>query len=216
MKLYFAPGTCAIGIRVMLEEIGKPFDAYALNFAAREQYAPAFTALNPKSKVPTLQRDDGSVLTEFGSIAIWLARTNPDANLLPSDPESEARANEMLEYVIATVHMRGFSRIFVPANFSTSDRDHEAVQIAGRGIVAKGFEVIAKALGGRPFVADSYSYADAALFYVEHWARVREPITLPQPCVDHYQRMLQRPAFRRAIAADAEKQSPRVATTAAN
>ncbi len=35
---------------------------------------PWFKAINPKSKVPTLVLDDGRVLTEFGAIAIWLAR----------------------------------------------------------------------------------------------------------------------------------------------
>ena len=41
--------------------------------------------------VPTLQRDDGSVLTEFPAIATWLARKNPETGLLPSDADGEAR-----------------------------------------------------------------------------------------------------------------------------
>src|SRR5215471_17624402 len=55
--------------------------------------------LYPKSKVPTLQKDDGSVLTEFPAIATWLARKNPDKNLLPSDADGEARALEAMDYV---------------------------------------------------------------------------------------------------------------------
>jgi len=69
MKLYYAPGACSIGIHVLLEEVGKPYEAERVNLQQGEQYKPDFTAVNPKSKVPTLVRDDGSVLTEFPAIA---------------------------------------------------------------------------------------------------------------------------------------------------
>src|SRR3954469_13796286 len=98
MKLYYAPGACPIGIHVLLEEIGKPYEAVALNFRDAEQYKPEFTAINPKSKVPTLVRDDGSLLTEYPAIAYWLARTNPAAGLLPEDVDQQARVLELTDY----------------------------------------------------------------------------------------------------------------------
>jgi transposase len=61
MRLYYSPGSCALGIHVLLEELGAPFELKRLNFAEREQYGEAYLAINPKSKVPTLERDDGSV-----------------------------------------------------------------------------------------------------------------------------------------------------------
>src|SRR4051812_14548210 len=118
MKFYYSPGACSLGIHVLLEEIGKPFEAVKLNLAGGEQHKPEFTSINPKSKVPTLVRDDGSVLTEFPAIATWLARTNPEKNLLPKDADGEARVLEAMDYVVATVHMQGFSRMFRPANFA--------------------------------------------------------------------------------------------------
>src|SRR6478735_3125577 len=99
MKLYYMPGACSIGIHVLLEEIGKPYDLQKIDGAKQEQYGPDFVKINPKSKVPTLQKDDGSVLTEFPAIATWLARKNPDKNLLPSDADGEAKALEAMEYV---------------------------------------------------------------------------------------------------------------------
>src|SRR6476469_4111420 len=134
MKLYYAPGTSAVGIRVLLEEIGKPYEVVPVDLRAGEQYQPAFIAVNPKSKVPTLVRDDNSVLTEFGAIARWLARTNPEAALLPA--EAEARATELLDYVVGTVHMRGFSRMIVPAAFGPAEQ-REDIVAAGRRIAAK-------------------------------------------------------------------------------
>ena len=77
MKLYYAPGACSLGIHVLLEEIGKPYEAAPVNLREGAQYKPDFVAINPKSKVPTLERDDGSVLTEFPAIAYWLAAHQP-------------------------------------------------------------------------------------------------------------------------------------------
>ena len=53
-------------------------------FPNREQHTPEYRQLNPKGKVPALIRDDGSILTEYGAIAAWLALTNPDKKLLPN------------------------------------------------------------------------------------------------------------------------------------
>ena len=88
MKLMYSPGACSIGIHVLLEEIGKPYEAQLVNLREGAQFKPDFTSVNPKSKVPTLVRDDGSVLTEYPAIAYWLARTNPDKKLLPDDVDA--------------------------------------------------------------------------------------------------------------------------------
>lgn len=118
MKLYWGPHTCAIGIHVLLEEIGKPYETEKLDVAGGATHKPPFVGINPKGKVPTLMRDDGWVLTEFSAIATWLARTNPDEALLPVDPEDEARAVEVLAYVEGTIHGQGYGRMFMPAKLS--------------------------------------------------------------------------------------------------
>ena len=77
MKLYWGPHTCAIGIHILLEEIGEPYETEKVDPAGGQTRQPPFMAVNPKGKVPTLVRDDGSVLTEFSAIATWLARAAP-------------------------------------------------------------------------------------------------------------------------------------------
>jgi glutathione S-transferase len=201
MKLYYSPGACSLGIHVLLEEIGKPYEVELINVREGMQFQPYFTAVSPKSKVPALQRDDGSVLTEYGAIATWLARTNPDAHLLPADPDSEARAVEALDYLVATVHMQGFTRIARPGNFAPNEADKEAVQTRGREIYAKGLGIIDAALEGREWLAGAYSLADSALFYVCNWAP-RAGIELPHNVAAHFARMKQRPAVQRALAAE--------------
>jgi glutathione S-transferase len=202
MKLYYAPGACSLGIHVLLEEIGKPYDGVVVNLRQGEQFQPAFASVNPKSKVPTLERDDGSVLTEFPAIAYWLARTNPDAHLLPGDVENHTRAMEALDYVVATVHMQGASRLFRPSNFTPNAVDEDAVKARGKEIFEKGLGLLDKALAGKEYIAGAFSIADAAVFYVEFWAANPLKMTLPANCAAHYQRMMARPAVQRTLKAE--------------
>ena len=55
MKLYYAPGACSIGIHVLLEEIGKPYQIEPVNLRDGAQFKPPFTAVSPKAKVPALE-----------------------------------------------------------------------------------------------------------------------------------------------------------------
>jgi glutathione S-transferase len=199
MKLYYSPGACSLGIHVLLEEIGKPYESQRINLREQEQYKPEYTTINPKSKVPALVRDDGSVLTEFPAIAYWLARTNPASALLPGDAEAEARALEAMDYVVATMHMQGFSRIARPGNYSPSESDHEAVKARGRDILAKGLALMDQKLAGRDYLLGAFSVADVALFYVEFWWAARLGLELPANCAAHYARMRARPAVARAM-----------------
>lgn len=199
MKLYYAPGACSIGIHVLLEEIGKPYELAKLNFQEQEQYKPGFTAKNPKSKVPTLERDDGSILTEFPAIATYLARSSPEKGLLPTDAEGEARALEVMDYVVSTMHMQGFTRIFRPGNFAPSEKDHDAVKARGREIFEKGLALMDKQLQGKDYAIGKFSIADCALFYVTFWAAARLKMQLPGNVAAFWQRMQARPSVQRML-----------------
>jgi glutathione S-transferase len=154
--------------------------------------------VNPKATIPTLVRDDGSVITEFQAIAWWLARTYPKAKLLPDDVEGEVRVIEVIDYVVGTIHGKGYTRIFTTENYSPNTTEHEAIRARGREIVAKGLALMNEQLAGKDYVVGRFSIADAALFYVEFWAD-KIKLELPPDCMTHYQRMLQRPAVRRVL-----------------
>jgi glutathione S-transferase len=192
-KLLYAPGACSIGIHVLLEEIGKPYQAEQTDLRAPPPER-SLTRMNPKSKVPTLVRDDGSVLTEFPAIAWWLARTNPQAHLVPDDAEGQARVLEALDYVVSTVHMRSFTLMNRPANFSPEETAHDSIRARGRENFSKGLAILNQALEGKEYIAgEKFSIADAALFYVELWA-ARANVPLPPNCAAHFARMKARPA----------------------
>jgi glutathione S-transferase len=202
MKLYYAPGACSIGIHVLLEEIGKPYEGIAVNLRQGEQFQSTFTSVNPKSKVPTLVRDDGSILTEFPAIAYWLARSNPASKLLPDDLDAQARVMEAMDYAVATIHMQGVSRLFRPSNYTPSAADEEKVKERGKEIYEKGLATLDKALAGKDYIAGAFSIADAALFYVEYWGANPLKMTLPANCKAHYDRMMARPAVQRTLKAE--------------
>jgi glutathione S-transferase len=198
MKLYMTPGSCSTGIHILLEELDKVFEAYIVNLPAGDQYQPDYVAINPKSSIPTLVRDDGKPLTEFQAIAYWLARSNPKANLLPGDLDDETLVLETMDYVVGTIHMQGFARIFNTSAFTPNKNDYEAVIKQGQEIVENGFVIVNTILDGKDYIAGEFSIADAALFYVEFWAD-KQNISLPLNCLAHYRRMLKRPAVYRVL-----------------
>jgi glutathione S-transferase len=205
MKLFWGSHTCAIGTHILLEETGKPYETEKLDVSGGETHKAPFNKVNPKGKVPTLLRDDGSVLTEFGAIATWLARTSPEKKLLPSDPNGEAHAIEVMDYIVGTIHGQGFGRIFKPEKFEPPDVLHKttglgtgAVKAQGGEMVEAGFSLLDEDLGRHRFAAgDAFSIADAALFYVEHWAPQMD-IELPPNVASHFERMRERPSVRRS------------------
>lgn len=198
MKFYMTPGSCSTGIHILLEELELPFEVYLVNLMAGDQFKPEYLAINPKSTIPTLVRDDGSSITEFQAIAWWLARSHPKAKLLPDDIVSEARVLETLDYVVGTIHGQGYTRIFTTSNYSDNEAEHEQIKKRGYEIVEKGLAIMNDLLSSKEYVIDRFSIADAALFYVEFWAD-KIKLDLPANCLAHYQRMLTRPAVRQVL-----------------
>ncbi len=198
MKLYYAPGACSLGIHLLLEETGQPYELARLNLAEGDQHKPEFAAVSRKGKVPTLLRDDGTVLTEFPAIAWWLAAAHPGAGLVPGDAEGQARALEALDYIVGTMHGQGFGRMFRPGKFTPREADEAEVKAQGRQIFTDGLRLIDEQLAGKEYLLGDFSIADAALFYVEFWAG-RAGLDLPPNCAAHFARMKARPAVRRAM-----------------
>jgi glutathione S-transferase len=201
MKLYYSPGACSVGIHVVLEEIGRPYELALVALKDGAQHKPEYAAVNPKSKVPALRRDDGSVLTEWPVIAAYLAKTNPEAGLIPKDLEGETRCMEMMDYVCGTIHPQGFTRQFRAANFAQREEDQPKVVEQGKQLAAKYFDTLEKGWehGGEWVLPSGYSVADAALFFVEYWAARRSGMALPPHLDAHLKAMLERPAVRRTL-----------------
>lgn len=201
MQLFHAPGACSLGIRMILEEIGVPYELRVVNLAAGEQRQPEYLAVNPKGKVPALLRDDGSILTEFPAIAMWLARQHPEAGLLPRDAEGEARTLEILDFIVATLHMRGTALVMRPSAFATSPEAQSEVAMMGKQAVQKGLERLTELLGDKPFLmGDSVTLADAAALYLLSW-QPRFDMPLGGALQAYFARLSARPSAVVALAA---------------
>ena len=199
MKLYYFPGACSLGIDVLLEEIGAPFEPILVDFKKSEQRSPEYLAINPKGKVPLLVRDNGNPLTEWPAIALYLARRHPEAVLLPANPEDEADALSLIEYIVSTVHMQAFARIFRSERFTPNEADYPAVSAQGKQMFLDGLALIDRQLEGREYVAGGrFSIADAAVLFVSFWA-ARGEFPMGPNLAAHFARMKQRGSVQRAF-----------------
>ena len=178
LTLYLAPGSSSMAPHIALNEIGVSFESKALSFAKEEQRSPAYLAINPEGKVPTLLID-GRVLTEVAGILFYLAKRFPAARLLPEDDiQAEAQAIAWMSFTAATLH--GAHR---------RGPDH----------TEKMFAIADQRLGDREWILDSYSIADIHLFRL-FWrfrnGRGGRYDIFAHLCA-HYERMMARPAVQR-------------------
>ncbi|MBR0798694.1 glutathione S-transferase family protein [Bradyrhizobium jicamae] len=96
ITLYYAPQSRATGARVLLEELGAPYDLQVLNMKAGEQRKPAYLAINPLGKVPAVHHR-GALVTEQVAIFIYLADLFPQAGLTPA--LDDARRGPYLRWI---------------------------------------------------------------------------------------------------------------------
>ncbi|WP_024276340.1 MULTISPECIES: glutathione S-transferase family protein [unclassified Hyphomicrobium] len=206
LKFYMTPGSCSTGIHILLETLELPFEAWIVNLPAGEHLRPEYLKINPRGTIPTLVLDDGRALTDFKSIAIWLAKAYPHGKLIPADSVLAARAIELVDFALIQLHGEGFTRIFtsdryLPVGVTPDARRLEDDVVAhGREVVAQSFGILEKRMPADGYVlGQDFSIADAALFYNEFWAD-RIGITLPPRVFAHYQRVRSRPVVRQVLA----------------
>jgi glutathione S-transferase len=183
LTLYFAPGSSSMAPHIALHEAGAAFESRPISFAEKENRAPAYLALNPEGKVPTLLVD-GRPLTEVAAILFYLARAFPAANLLPAGSEAEANAISWMSFLAATVH---------PARRQGLDQARRIYAIADRR------------LGDRVWALGAYSIADIHLFRL-FWrfrASLKPPPEEFPNLTAHHARMMARPAVQRTCEIEA-------------
>ena len=189
MKFYMAPGSCSTGIHIILEKLELLFEAHLVNIPKGQNKSPEYLHINPKGTIPALVLDDGFKLTEFQSIAYFLATNYPKSSLLSQEPKLAGKTIETMAYVVNTIHGQGFARIFAPDSFAINGVEEKAIQSKGQEIVDTGFRLLNDDLKQTDSRENSFTIADAALFYVEFWAD-KLSIELPENLAKHYENLL--------------------------
>ena len=168
MKLYTSPGACSMADHIVLQWIGKPYEAKVVS--RDERKTPEFLKLNPAGAVPVLD-DDGFVLTQNAAILNYLVDKNPDAKLGgDGSPRGRAEVNRWLAFLNADVHP-AFHPLFGSTAFLGDDAAIEKTKDATRKKLRGYFERIDAQLAGKDYITGARSIADPYLFVVTQWAK---------------------------------------------
>jgi glutathione S-transferase len=201
LKLYYAPDTCALAAHIALEEAGAKYDIERIDFSAAEQRQPAYLAVNPKGRVPSLVTDRG-ILTEVPAILGFVAQSFPEAGLAPiGDPFAFALAQAFNSYLCATVHVAHAHRMRGARWVDDADAI-KAMQRKAPQSIGDAFALIENEMLHGPWVmGERYTICDPYLFTLAQWLEGDgvDLSRLPR-VLDHRARVAVRPAVRRAIA----------------
>ena len=126
--LCYAPTTCALVPYVTLTEAAADFEVRRINMRQRDHMSADYLKINPKHKVPVLIID-GQPLSDNVAIQNWIARTFPEAKLLPGDPWQELKAISMLSWCSSGIHPH-LARINSPAKFCDFPGSEESLRKA--------------------------------------------------------------------------------------
>jgi glutathione S-transferase len=168
MRLYdYLPSGNGYKVRLLLAQLGIPFELVQLDIVKGETRTPEFLAKNPNGRIPLLEVEPGKFLAESNAILFYLSEGTP---FLPTDRWERAQVLQWMcfeqyshEPNIATV------RFWVHYTELTPERRAAIEQKRPLGYAA--LDVMERHLAGhRFFVGERYTIADIALYAYTHVA----------------------------------------------
>jgi len=205
--LYYNPMSRARVAHWMLEESGAPYRLEVVSYDKGEHKKPAFLAVNPMGKLPTLTHR-GIVVTETAAICAYLADAFPAAGLAPATTAPERGTYyRWLFFGAGCVEPAFIDRMCArPA--------HPKPSANGYGSYEDTVSTLEKALSPGPFIlGDRFSAADVYLASQINFGMMTKSLE-PKPVFSAYlARIGERPAYKRAIE-QAEKMMSQLKATA--
>lgn len=200
MKLYYSPGSCALASHIALLDAGAAHEAIRVSFNDEEQKKPAYLAINPKARVPSLVTDNG-ILTETPAILAYVAQTHPDKKLAPlNDAFAFAQVQAFNSYLCSTVHVahahgrRG-------ARWVDDESAMAAMKRKVPQTMADCFSLIEKTMIRGPWVmGERYTICDPYLYTISTWLKGDGVDIAKFPKVSaHFAAMNERTSVREAL-----------------
>ena len=203
LKLFFAPGTCALASHIVLEEVGADYESVGIDFSTNAQQQPEYLEVNPKGRVPALVTEQG-ILTETPAILAFICQkcVRPDLALL-DDPFAFAQVQAFNAYLCSTLHiahahrMRGHRWVDADDAHSITAMQRKVPETVGAC-----FELIENEMLQGPWaMGENYTICDPYLFTVARWLEGDgvDPDRFPK-VIDHRRRTGERDAVKRALA----------------
>ncbi len=145
-------------ISIMLEELGLPYKAIAVDIGQGEQHAPEFLKISPNNKIPAIvDHDSGISLMESGAILMYLAEKT--GQFMPASGAAKWQVVEWLMMQMGSVGpMLGQTHHFL---FYNKGKDPYAEERYSKEN-ARIYGVLDKRLGEHQYLAGDYSIADIA------------------------------------------------------
>lgn len=166
MKLYYSQGACSLVVRIVLNELGLSFEDEIVDLRAKKTASGKnFFQINPKGVVPTLELDNGHVLTENQAILQYIVDRVPNQELLsPIGEESRYHTLEWMNYISTELH-KTLGMFFNP----TINDDVKTNVLIPLAMTRLHF--VNERLKEYPYlVGEQFSLADPYLFVVTRWA----------------------------------------------
>jgi len=199
MELYFSPYACSLASHIVCREARLPVTLRRVSIATKEMDGGgSFLDVNPKGQVPTLRRDDGSILTEGTAVLQYLADQSPQSALTPpAGSDAHYRMLEWLNFISTELHKRILYMIFSP------DSD-DAARSRARAVAPDRLARLADTLDRQDYLlGNAFSVVDAYLLW---WLLLapRAGVDLkPWPGLERFvARCLDRPQTRAAVEAE--------------
>ncbi|MGK2897307.1 MAG: glutathione S-transferase family protein [Burkholderiaceae bacterium] len=191
--------TFARRVAMALIEKDIPHEKVLVDMAAREHRSPAYRALNPYGRVPTLV-DDGFVLCESTAILDYLEARFPAPALVPAD--MQGRALVAMHMKLCDLQMaRQTGIIIFPKRFLPPARWNNDAMALARAEIEDHLAILETQLAGRSYlVADAYSLADLCYTPFLQFLALME-ITPPPTVAAWAARLLERPSARQTAPA---------------
>ena len=191
-------------VRMLLARLDIRYRLIETDIFKGETRTPDFLMKNPEGHVPVLELPDRRYLSESNAILVYLARTNPAAGLLPSNPAAEARCIEWMNWLASNVHAMSYGQIWRPRRFIDDERQFPALKAKGEQSVREQYAYIESLLAdGREWaVPGGYTVVDPYLLVFYRWGqRIGLDMKNAYPAWTHLtERVVARSAVQRALA----------------
>ena len=170
-QLFYALGSAAMGTRVMLEEIGAPYELIESTIDMDKPRLPEQMAINPNGWLPVLKWEDNAMY-ECAAITGFLCDRHPEAGLAPAlDDPTRGLYLQTLVYFSSSVQ-NAFQLNYYPDRFADTPEDEPSAQKRGIRRLREIWGIVNDQIGDRRWVlGERFSAVDIYLFMLTTWLR---------------------------------------------